>query len=106
VFLETLPKWECDAYKGKINWILSAGYMVHFIFNGIEGDMEILKFNRKTQYITVKYDDEKFKISQTSFKYCKLRKLFLQNNNKQENKYGNNRKTIKRTNVYAYYGYK
>jgi hypothetical protein len=90
VFLETLPRWECDAYKGKINWTLSAGSIVHFIFNGNEGDMEILKFNSKTQYLTVKYNDKKLKISQTSFKYCKLRKLFLQNNNRQGDRNRNN----------------
>ena len=63
VFLDDLPRWENGTNKGKVNWNLSIGYKVKFIYNDIEGWLEILKHEiiiqskRKRNFLTIKYNN-------------------------------------------------
>lgn len=75
MFLDSLPKWDNDAYKGKINWRKSAGHKVHFIFDNIEGEIEIIKFINKAHLLIIKYNDKEFKLNYCMFKQCKINKL-------------------------------
>ena len=74
VFLDELPR-----YNGKnkyINWKASIGYFVKFIYSDIKGEVEILDYKFKGQYLYIKYLDKKpFKISTSNFQQCKLSKL-------------------------------
>ena len=43
IFTEDLPKWKEGRNKGKINWEASIGLKIRFIYNEINGYLEILK---------------------------------------------------------------
>ena len=48
VFLDNLPK-----FNNKIDWKNSVGYIVNFVYDNIEGTLEIIdyyKSNRRRQY--------------------------------------------------------
>ncbi len=70
VFLEDLPKKE----KGKtINWNESIGYKVRFIYNNIEGYVEIVDYKSKGRCLYIKYEDKDvFKIYVSRFQECGL----------------------------------
>ena len=73
VFLEDLPRQ--DGYNGKrIDWKNSIGYKVPFIYDDIDGEVEIVGINKK--YILIKYlEKDIFKIFVGDFSSCKLGKL-------------------------------
>jgi aromatic ring-cleaving dioxygenase len=77
VFLEELPKWEDGAIaKGKINWEKSIGFKVSFIYDDIEGKVEIVDYKKKIQYLYIKYlDKDIFKIKTYHFQRSKLGRL-------------------------------
>ena len=67
VFIEILPK------RGKkcISWINSVGYKVHFIYNDIEDDLEIIDYCNK-EIIKIKYQNNCTKIGSNKLKCCHL----------------------------------
>ena len=60
VFLDDLPKWEDGMWKGKTNWKESIGCTARFIYNDIEGVIEIVDFNPETRELIIKYNDKIF----------------------------------------------
>lgn len=52
VFLDDLPKWGDGV---RINWSKSVGYKFKFVYDDIEGEIEILDYISKGQCLTVKY---------------------------------------------------
>ena len=73
VFTENLHKKE---YKGRkcIDWKNSIGYKVHFIYDDIEGDLEIIdyiKSNKKSK-IEIKYKNKLCIINSNHLKECKI----------------------------------
>jgi hypothetical protein len=77
VFLENLPKWgkENSSNKGRINWNKSIGFLVHFIYDDIEGDIEILNYVSKGQKLTIRYNKNIIEILTEILKDCQLGKL-------------------------------
>ena len=75
--LSNLPIWkkgESNVKEGKTNWKKSIGYKVKFIYDNIEGEVEIIDYDGK--YLSIKYlDKEPFKIFTGSFQKCMLGKL-------------------------------
>lgn len=77
VFLENVPR-----RKGKsnqIDWIACARLhsKIKFIYDDIEGEVEIIDFNSKTHKLTIQYLDENiFIINYTSFSKCRLGEIF------------------------------
>ena len=75
VFLDDLPRWESGGNKGKINWNESVGFKVPFNYSGITGEIEIVNYERKTQYLTVKFDNKEFKIKYYDFRKSKIGRI-------------------------------
>lgn len=76
VFLEGLPRWEDGIHKGKINWKETINSKVRFIYNGIEGEVEIISYEDK--YLYVKYlDYEPFRMCYNSFSRCNFKNLLV-----------------------------
>lgn len=82
IFLEVLPR---KIYKGTecIDWINSVGYKVHFIYDDIEGDLEIIKYIKGVKNINprilIKYGKEQIEINVASLKSCPLGELLKKN---------------------------
>ena len=75
MFLDDLPK---KMNKGKecIDWKNSAGYKVHFIYDDIEGELEILNYiPNNNPKISIKYNNKIFDIQTNNFKKCKIAKI-------------------------------
>lgn len=76
VFLESLPRWGNGRYKGEINWKECIDCKVNFIYDDIEGEVEIVDFISKGQNIYIKYlDKDVFRTKVGSFKDCAFGKL-------------------------------
>lgn len=77
MFLDTLPVKEgMGVHKGRmlIDWIKSVGYKVKFIYNNIEGYLEIV--DKQGNYLFIKYlDNDIYKMHTTTFAECGLGKL-------------------------------
>lgn len=72
VFLDGLPR------KKNINWVKSAEMkaIVHFIYDDIEGDIQIVDYGRNRKYcLTVKYNNKEFDIDRCHFIECKLGRI-------------------------------
>lgn len=74
VFLDDLPRWESGGHRGKINWKESVGYKIKFIYNSIEGEVELIT-NKDNDFISIKYKNVIFDINKESFKKCKFGNL-------------------------------
>jgi len=73
VFTENLPRWTNRGLEGKIKWSETIGYKVRFIYDDIEGEVEIVDYNIKEHKIILKYlAKEKYPINTNSFINCKL----------------------------------
>lgn len=68
VFLDNLPK-----RGNNIDWKSSVGHSISFIYSDIEGEIEILAYNKKSE-ITAKYNDTIFDIKTDNLLNCKLGK--------------------------------
>lgn len=68
VYLENLPKWETGGNKGKVNWLKSIGNKVEFLYDDIEGNIEIINYNKQKQAVLVKYKDNTLHIKTSHFK--------------------------------------
>ena len=55
--LDKLEKYKEGKYKGKINWKNNIGKKVSFVYEDIEGELEIIDYDSKKQYLTIKYKD-------------------------------------------------
>ena len=78
VFLDNLPRWRFGEgqINGVIDWFHSTGYKVRFIYDDIEGWLEILDYVSKGQIVTIKYLDKPiFKIQTTRLLDCQLGNL-------------------------------
>ena len=62
VDLEELEKYKEGKYKGKINWKNNIGKKVSFVYEDIEGELEIIDYDSKKQYLTIKYNNNIKKI--------------------------------------------
>lgn len=60
--LDKLEKYKEGKYEGKINWKNNIGKKVSFIYEDIEGKLEIVDYDSKTQYLTIKYNNNIKKI--------------------------------------------
>lgn len=71
VYLDNLPK-----SGSQINWRLSIGYIVKFIYDDTEGQIEIINYDKKHHYLFIKYlNYDSFRIHSDSFKKCSLGNL-------------------------------
>jgi hypothetical protein len=74
VFIEDLPKYAYGTNKNCINWKESIGAIVKFIYDSIEGEVEIVGY--KNRCILIKYEEKDiFEINTSSFSRCLLGKL-------------------------------
>jgi hypothetical protein len=80
VFLENLPIGGLNR-GNRIDWTASVGYKVRFIYDDIEGWIEIVSYNLVNSIITIKYNDKEHKINTDNFKKCKLGKLLGRHTN-------------------------
>lgn len=81
IFTDNLPK-----RNSLVSWKYSEGFDVKFIYNGIEGSVNILKYENGFLYL--KYLDKPiFKISTGNFMYCKIGKLVGMENIKYDFRY-------------------
>ena len=77
MFLENLPK---KTYKGKkcIDWENSIGYKIKFIYDSIEGELELLNYihnNNNNPKISIKYNNKIFDIQTDNFKKCQIGRI-------------------------------
>ena len=78
VFLDDLPHKEgVGNNRGKqvVNWLICHGCVVKFIYDNINGEIEIVDYNSKTSDLTVKYNDKIFTIKTGHFSNCKITKI-------------------------------
>lgn len=77
MFVENLPKWEehKQGDVGTINWLKCKKHKVEFIYDDIEGIVEIIDYKSKGQMLTIKYNDIEFKIQTSNFKRCGIGRL-------------------------------
>ncbi|HAT4302324.1 TPA: hypothetical protein I9089_002431 [Clostridium perfringens] len=72
VFLENLPK------KGnRINWKESIGYKVPFVYDDIEGEIEIIDYLVNNKKLMIAYDINKINISTGNFQKCRIGKILM-----------------------------
>ena len=69
IFLENLPK----SKNGKVIWKESIGYKVHFIYDDVVDEIEIVDY--KSGELTIKYKDKIIDISSSNFIGCRIGKL-------------------------------
>lgn len=71
VFLDGLPRIEKGTNVGKINWKESVGYKIKFVYDDIEGEIEIVDYKKENRKLKVKYNNI-FDINNNDFANCKL----------------------------------
>jgi hypothetical protein len=72
IFVEHLPKGGGRVNKNSINWEMSVGYKVRFIYDDTEGELEILSYIKKNRKLLVKYQDREKEIRSPQFLKCEL----------------------------------
>jgi len=76
MYYEVLPLTKQGTNRNKINWSKSVEFIIKFIYENIEGEVKIVEYNSKKQYLYIKYlNEDNFKISITGFKDCALGNL-------------------------------
>ena len=73
VFLDELPRGGRYIKKNSINWKESIGSKVKFVYDDIEGEIEIVDY--KNSYLTVKYENKTKTIKRDNFLNCRLGEL-------------------------------
>lgn len=68
VFLEKLPHGGYKIRKDSVNWGKAIGYKVPFIYDNIQGTLEILDYDNLENKITTKYENIIHKIATCAFK--------------------------------------
>lgn len=66
VFLGILPRFK-SGKSNKINWAKSIHYKVYFIYDNLEGYIEILKYNKDSRKLLLKYEKEEIKLKTSDF---------------------------------------
>ena len=74
VFLEDLPR-KNGGRSSAIDWNNSAGYTVKFIYDNIEGELEIIKYSTIEQRLYVKYNENISDITRVGMINAGLRKV-------------------------------
>jgi len=75
VFLDSLPRGG-ERRGNRINWGKSIGCIVKFIYDDIKGEVKIIKYEKDTEYLWIKYlDKEPFRIARSSFQNCCFGKM-------------------------------
>ena len=70
VFLDNLPRYK-GKNNGSINWTESIGYNIRFIYDDIEGEINLIDY--KKPYLYIKYLNKPiFKIANSNFLKCKI----------------------------------
>lgn len=72
IFTDILPKWDKGTNIGKINWTLSIGCKVKFIYDDIDGWVEIIEYNKKKHSIVIKYNNSNYITYTSGFLRCQL----------------------------------
>jgi hypothetical protein len=72
VFLEELPKYTEGRCKGKINWKECISSKIKFVYDNIEGWIEIINYITKGQILVVLYEYEEYKIKTSCFLKSKV----------------------------------
>lgn len=88
VFLDDLPKWEKGEGAGNIgtiNWKKCVGMKVKFVYNTIEGKLEILDYNKQERMLKLKYNDNIGYINTGGFSACKIGGLLVRYNSHKTN---------------------
>jgi hypothetical protein len=78
VYLDTLPKrYGLGGNKDKVvvDWKNSIGCKVKFVYEEIEGEVEILDYNSKTSRLLIKFKDDEIEIKAGNFTRCKIGNL-------------------------------
>ena len=75
VYLDNLPKKIGVGKKECIDWVNSIGYKVKFIYDDIEGEVEILGYTKKKQKVEIKYNNNYLNLHTGSFCKCNLGEL-------------------------------
>lgn len=71
VFLDKLPR------RGKyISWINSIGYKINFVYDNINGEVEIINYYKESKKLKIRYNKNILFISTYSFSHCCLTELF------------------------------
>lgn len=73
VFLDDLPRK--GGKLGKIDWENSAGFKVFFSYDNIEGEVEIIKYEKKSERLFIIYNGKEFDINSTGFKNCRIGRI-------------------------------
>lgn len=73
--LESLPKHKKGKNKGKINWNETIGLKVPFIYDDIEGEIEIIDYNKDIEKLFVAYKDKTFYIDKDNIRKCRIGKI-------------------------------
>lgn len=77
IFLDELPKYKCGN-KYRIDWMHSIGYKVSFIYEDVQGEVEILEYiknENKNPKLKIKYQNNYYEIALEVFKQCGLGKI-------------------------------
>lgn len=72
VYLDNLPRWDKGTYKDKIKWKDSEGCILNFIYDDIEGEIEIINFDSNRYRIDLIYNNQKFNKSVGDLITCKI----------------------------------
>ena len=72
IFLEKLP--QKGYIDNRIDWIESVGFVVHFIYDDTEGDLEIIEYMGNNK-IKVKYKNNDYIILTTSLLKCEIGRI-------------------------------
>lgn len=76
VFLDELPHGGKFIPKDKVNWKESVGYKIRFVYDDIEGELEIIDYNRETEKLSLIYlNNDIFEITPHHLKKCQLKEL-------------------------------
>lgn len=100
VYLDNLPRGGKSISSNKINWKMSVGYKVKFIYNDIKGFLEIVDYERnKKNHLTLRYNNYECEIYTGTFIEGKIGKLLKKKTNEYKFSIGdelNNLKIIER----------
>lgn len=59
----------------RIDWVNSIGYKCIFTYENVNGELEIVNYDKSTQFITIKYKDKIDSMHTTSFTKCSFGKI-------------------------------
>ena len=92
VFLDELPRDR----RCRVDWKNSVGYKVKFIYDDVNGEVEIVGYDIKTRCLTIKYNRNTMDILPSNFKKCQLGNILGKITNDFKVEIGTNFKDSKR----------